>query len=394
MQETVVNIDDHRQPSILSKLETYQRISRKWAPVLHPSEVGIALWVVDHTVGWSRGSIRTTVGRIARGTNISRRSAFKYLANMEEIGLLYRSEFDGKTIVLRINHHWEGAVALPIPKSKRGSSSANLAHQQCTSRTLITDSLLHLDNTLETDPSDHSQVVKIEEDPGEGLKATIAVITDKPARTPATAMTERDWIAGARESCPQGVISRWTRRDMAQMKRLSKTFTMGQGVATPAGEFLFWATSNWPQIMATEFKWMTDSPPPAIPSVGFFVRFISNFMDCWSKDNLNNWMRSGEGTEFERLTSRGMTRDQAMVEIAKRRAVEIIKDEMTKRERKVRVREQRQDNPMPRTPEVHPLSQAAGKLKPVATEGYQPDADELARMDELLVPAFREKGST
>jgi hypothetical protein len=49
------------------------------------------------------------------------------------------------------------------------------------------------------------------------------------------------------------------------------------------GDFLYWATLNWLKIMRRQFKWMTKTKPPQAPTVEFFIRFLPQFQECWTK---------------------------------------------------------------------------------------------------------------
>lgn len=144
------------------------------------------------------------------------------------------------------------------------------------------------------------------------------------------------WRTAMQETFPQATISAWTRKDLGRVGQKLKGFTLPEGMTFPA--FADWSVRNWTQIMSKQFRWMKKSSPPAMPDLSFWLHFARQFADCHAEGKLRSWLRSGEASELQKLMGRGMTEEQALAEIGRQRAARGMRDEMTKREQKVKIK--------------------------------------------------------
>lgn len=133
------------------------------------------------------------------------------------------------------------------------------------------------------------------------------------------------WQAAMAEVHPTGVLLTWSKRDVGMVKGKAKGWALGQRISFP--DFIDWCVRNWSAVCRTQLKWMTQRPPPTVPSLGFLITFIDHFVDCWASGALKQWMSEADRTEYERLLGSGRTHEEALREVGKAEAIIQMRDE-------------------------------------------------------------------
>lgn len=123
----------------------------------------------------------------------------------------------------------------------------------------------------------------------------------------------------------------WGKREAGMVKNtLAIKWT---GKAEELHDFLDWAVTNWSQIMADQFGWMTREPAPAVPSIKFIASFRDNFVRAFGKRSIDKTLAGLSGHERtirEGMLKEGLTHEQAMFKLAERRARQDLREEIEK----------------------------------------------------------------
>lgn len=358
--------------SLQAKLVIYQKLNREWAEHLDPYEFRVLSAVIDRTVGWGVTEAQFSAGRLLRGDKmngplrIGRTRFYEALASLEERGMIRRrpDASNPDKIHYSVTPDWSPKMALNLPKRLKENPATRCKepvrqtdttcppreHHLSATRTQYTGSPQtgNLRTGSSAAPSDREP-----SNPVAAIRQTITrtVASHDAARTARIAKSasrstadgvEVAWRDALRLAFPDAVEPVWTGREKAQAKRLAKGWTHAKQITF--ADFTDWAVTNWTQIMRKQFKWMTKAPPPAVPAFSFYVAMIDQFAECWGEGKLEEWATAKERTEIERLMARGMTFEQASVEIGKRHAMSELRDEMRDREIKVRARERSASN--------------------------------------------------
>lgn len=107
------------------------------------------------------------------------------------------------------------------------------------------------------------------------------------AMSPKATMTniESIWVSACRKHLNIFPMP-WRVAEKSMVKKLkARLETNGQ---TPGQfiELLEWSVQHWVDMRSSAFAWMTDSPPPAMPSIPFFVRWVERFMEYMQRPAL------------------------------------------------------------------------------------------------------------
>jgi hypothetical protein len=132
------------------------------------------------------------------------------------------------------------------------------------------------------------------------------------------------------------VLKPWTMVEKAKVnKALVKCWT-----DSPARlhEFVEWSAENWTRITTTIFAWMTRSPPPGQPELGFFLHQRERFLDAFSRNTIaadREKLTPGEQRDMHDLLAKGFTRDEAFKSVTRSQAIGTIRKEIDERERNI-----------------------------------------------------------
>lgn len=381
-------------------VQAYQHAIRKWSPYLSASEFVVLLQLIDRTYGWQKDwvTIRTATllrgDKTYRGMMISERTLFRALSSLERHGLISRTKHrERQSLTYSVNFDWvpRGATAEEIRPDVRPKRGAKMASNPCHSDTPPMpnwhtkegiegeDNLEKVDHTGAPEPAapDPGPDTTNDFGPDKGERASArgkaspqcppSIISSKvQLRTRSLSgmvqQSEMRWRGALAKNYPNATVHHWTQREIGMMKRKAEGWQHVRQISF--SDFIEWCAINWPQIMRKQFKWMAKQAPPAVPDLGFFVSFMSQFADCWGDDKFREWLNSKERTEQEKLMAQGMTSDEASAEIGKRRAVEKMRKENRKASDRVALRRRALDRKEKRVARmehmpVHPQSKNA-----------------------------------
>lgn len=403
--------------SLQTKLAVYQQLNREWAQHLDPYQFRVLFAIVDRTIGWGALETQISAGSLLRGNamygplNIGRSKFYEALSSLEAKGLIRRrSEVTNPDKVhYGVCPNWGRVPTSDAPKSGRNSAkngSENLSATR-TSPVRNTDTpcpphgpniqVVPFTDNLRTgssaaprvrDPSEFSDNVR-EDD----RAATDAASPETRTNRGNAARVEGAWRRALAETFPDAVEPVWTAREKVQANRLAKGWMHGRQISFI--DFTGWAVRNWTAIMREQFKWMKQAGPPAVPAFGFYVHMIQQFAECWGERKLEEWASAKERTEVERRMSRGMTFEEATADYAKQHAMGQLRDEMRKREIKVRARSRAADAKLKQAEQlaefggkapVHPRSIAAQEMRATAHQSDPPAVPAPERPDEAMPP--------
>lgn len=104
-----------------------------------------------------------------------------------------------------------------------------------------------------------------------------------------------------------------------------------QGTTEEMHDLIDFSVTNWAIIRETTFAWMTKSPAPVFPDLGFFIRRHLDFRAVWSRRTHDDWLNSlplGEHRRLLELTTReGLSREAALAKIGEERAKYAMREE-------------------------------------------------------------------
>lgn len=376
--------------SLQRKAECYQKVWREWGSALDPYEQVIVLQLIDRTIGWGRREVYCTIRDLLDGDSIysgvmaSRRKLFYALSSLEGKGVIKRRK-DLQVpdrVHYTVNMGWSPDVALNLPK--RLKVPVHEVHDPV-------HQVHHPVYDVHSIESNH-RPVSCSQYQGDAVPAPRSPnpagrgrgIVNQPAAANTEVATERRavrverstvegvehaWRCASAETFPPAVQPAWTGREKGQAKRAASGWAHARQISFIG--FVEWAVTNWTAICAKQFKWMTKSPPPAVPAFGFFIAMLDQFAECWSEQKLDAWVSAKERTELERMMARGQTYEQATAELGRTRAAVELRGEMTKREVVVRARERSAEMKEQRAEKiaefggaapVHPRSRAAQRM--------------------------------
>lgn len=88
-------------------------------------------------------------------------------------------------------------------------------------------------------------------------------------------------------------------------------------------EFFEWSVTNWRHVMTEKFSWMTKKPSPAYPEIQFLctLKFMNAFLEAWAcrKEHDEHQNSEGEAGLLRKLTASGMSHEQAIYEMGRRK---------------------------------------------------------------------------
>ncbi|GHD02169.1 hypothetical protein GCM10019060_37310 [Novosphingobium pokkalii] len=413
-----------------AKLEAYQRVIREWSGHLTVNEFVVLIAVTDRTIGWGKREARFRVSALLSGDTvyarlpIKRTAIFDALASLEAKGVIHRRRDRSRPdhVHFRVNINWKPGTAslLEYPEGTESGSATRtnpsaIRTGQSATRTLYTVSDTVIENGSQEravparsateekfcpGKEERPQPQTPSPRPRKPLADPVTLIREKAANaqaierarqadekagrtspSPATKLViiEGAWRDAILEAFPHNVIPVWGVREKAQAKQAAAKFLHHNQITFPA--FVAWAATNWTAIMRKQFKWMTKSPPPAVPAWGFFIAQLHQFAECWGERKLEAWLSDTDRTEIEKAMGRGATWEQAVAQLSEAKAKGVLRQEMDKRELDVRIREAAAELKMARAQKladyagnapVHPRSRAAMRMKREAEQAANP----------------------
>lgn len=295
------------------------------------------LWLIDATVSYSRMNLTISLAEMVRGKNredgtswlqpcgLTKATLSRVIAALEDRGLLTRRNTRGRVRqTYTINTEWEPTMRdLPVPKRKMNPGAQKLL-PQC--EAISPEELPHSEAAIKTG-KERGQVkpplatsASYGRVGGGKAEEAIARVINRPKKKPSPDQ-RRKWLKNIwEESWKEGnygsLAPTLTAKDRGQLgKAVDRWPDKGEAVAR-------WAITNWREIMAKTFAWMTDHPPPNRPAVGFLLKFIDKFNEAFAEQEFAASNRGidalGEEAEFKRMIETGMSVEQAWKEMGKR----------------------------------------------------------------------------
>jgi hypothetical protein len=339
---------------LLDRVLAYQWATRVWRPHITPFDLSFLLYVIDNTVGRGRTTFYATTEQLIEGhegilvpTGLQRTSLVKSIKTLKDVGAL-KTRSDGRNTYFSVDltaEPEELMAGLKLPKRLREPSVESMARLENEIEASISEASACRHTTSSLSPDDNQLVATRHaitkgrirkvgiENPSAARGDVQGVLSSIEARKTERRTTNPDswtcWSDAWSSTFPSSPCPVWAVRDKSAMKQ-AKLRCEGSKVIWP--DFVTWSVTRWTQIMSAEFGWMKQSPPPAFPNVLFFARFITKFLDRYL-DEQRTERRSTAITDEEivaGLIERGMTRDEALVEIGKRKGVAAIRTEVAK----------------------------------------------------------------
>lgn len=385
--------------SLLLKVEAHQRVVREWRPYLSDPEYIVLIEIVDRTIGWGRREAYFTIRALVQGDEIysgcgvGRSTVFRALGELERKGFISRRKDqqvpDRVHYAVRVDWKPEGLEPL------KGRSNQSRA-ETTPSRREIDGSRSGTLYTVSPSLSENGSLAPADAD-AVVISSTTARVRQKKALVPSPAARVRQQVSDAQavpearlaeigqttstvieaawrlalsEVFPGNAERAWGAREKGQAKVAMKNWLGAKTIPFPM--FVEWSVRNWTAIMSKQFRWMTKSPPPDVPTWSFFIAMLAQFTQCHGEHKLEEWLTSADRTELERMQGRGMTYDQALTELASNKAAAGMRKEMERREINVTARGRAADAALDRATRlvdyggaapIHPRSRAADKLR-------------------------------
>jgi hypothetical protein len=316
--------------STYNRLLVTQRLNRDWRPHLNIQERDFLSYLIDNSVCYGRDWLKATVNQIVDGTDWlvaigqSRRTVFRVMESLKAKGVLVVKTLARRVSCFILNLKWEPDMGLPISKKQAARMAARDAELspgapekysapqalkpevQCLSGTPKKNSIKGKDSTRGAPRLDGAAVVKaIKERVRPERKA------DKVEKTTAI------WRRAHAEGHPGNIVPVLGKKEKGQLTLFAARFPQD------GNEMLEWVIINWRAIVAEHFQWMDRSPPPQLPHPGFLLRYAPTFAEAFStrkrKDEVA--LMPQEEREYHELRDSGLTHDDTLLEIGKRRAL-------------------------------------------------------------------------
>jgi hypothetical protein len=342
----------------LDRAIVYQMANRVWRKYFNPTEISVLYYIIDRTIGWGKTSFSASVKNILTGNEdyagvgVSRATLFRILHVLEMKGVIGRIT-KATHIVINLNVNWlqqlERKMTLPIPKRLQGTAKKpdtsltmrpHQSHNETQNkRSNYKGSLLagYGATRHNTDADDDKGAKAQTKDATASLAKTISNIQTAQRNTtsdrissimekirPSTVDVEALWVNTMIEHHPKVMHRAWTRVLQARLKREVKGFML-QGHTF--GQYVAWVVQYWPQIIDRHFKWMKKSPAPTTPDIGFFLSFQDRFTQAFHSREVERMVNKGTHKTVEQLMAGGMTKDDALLTVAKRQVSASMADE-------------------------------------------------------------------
>lgn len=424
----------HDPASLQFKAEAYQIVLRRYSAHLSAYELIVLTQIVDRTAGWGKLEASFTTKALREGDDyyggianaVGRTAMFEALASLEAKGILNRRP-DVRNRDKRhysVNFDWRPNMSIPTsdrlqnrvdtPSATRTTPSVMRTDASAT-RTLYTGNHRQVIKTgNHCDPASRAAVVNSGPEEGRevnpaarvraraGEAAAVSTVARqtkvaKASITDAVGAAETVWRNAIREAFPGVPATAWGARERGQAKNAIRLWHKS-GVTF--NDLLDWAARNWAAIMRKQFKWMNRQSPPDVPTISFVHAFLDQFKECHASGKLEQWLDKADRTEIEKIMARGVTYEEAMHELAQRKAASGLREEMEKREAEVRLQNKVARIRLDKAERLeklggieappHPRSKLAQRLRAEARAAAAPQPTTLSGPDpdfpEVMVP--------
>ena len=91
--------------------------------------------------------------------------------------------------------------------------------------------------------------------------------------------------------------------------------------------FIDWAARNWTAIMRTQFKWMTNNPPPPAPRWSFLIKFLTDFIDYYAEGKIKE-LADPDRADIDKIMARGVSWELAVTQLAEAKVAGALRGQM------------------------------------------------------------------
>lgn len=411
-----------------------RRLTRDWIRPLEPSEFQMLAFILGATCNWGKLDRRFTYRYIEHGDNmtagtgVSPRHARRLVTALEDKGAISvdRSDMHTLGLLIRPNLNWKPEVGmLSLPKrikdathtdetpadgfgrtprtdlagpsghgwpdikedlqnispeeplagsstsSRAGGETLNFLPQSQT-RKRTRPALPAKEPTppvAATPPSKFDPAKVVAELQAKSAdKADKAKLNLKPVSLEATYRAAlRDGFEGSDLPLPAA----WGAKERGQAKKLFEGYS--QLSAEDAHECLRWVVLNWRALRSSLFGWMTRSPAPDVPHIGFLlsrrVNIVAAFVD-YRTDGRIDRIEDEDTRRVAKLVRAGKSDEQARLQVAEENAVRRMREENAKAKqdashllRAAQIAEKQMEKKYRGRAEIHPQSETAQRLR-------------------------------
>jgi len=373
----------------LERLLVFQKVNRVWRPHLSVAERDLLFYLLDRTVSWGNDNCEMTVGQMAKGSNWatgsghSERNLFRTLKSLRERGLLSQS-YNGRATTFVLNLNWEPPVeqdmSLSVPKRLKGpledmfrapesadeiaqlldeengnmaekalpiwqNSSANMAEQHCQFGIPINS----IPKTVEDNDKNSRNTLSGVDGASQGSVPGMSYrVRTRPTAAQAIAAAKAKpkgkvarplwvtWRDARQAAFPNVPCTAWSKKDNGMIHRVEER---AKQTKMDPNAFIEFCVLHWRETIVREFSWMKQSPPPTYPQVAFLAtdKFLEKFIDRYATSLTQKRLAFGltEETDVERLRQSGMSYEEALIEVGKRKGVAAQRKEFDKRGREL-----------------------------------------------------------
>jgi hypothetical protein len=324
--------------SSYARLTTLQRLQREWRPHLNIGERDFLAYLLDNTVCYGRDWLKATVDQMIAGTDwlprigMAKRSIYRVVESLKTRGLLTVKMLARRVPCFIVNLKWSPAVSIPISKKQAermaareaGLSpgapeseekfSANLAMNppfQCQIGSPKKDSIQENDSTTAAARGGGVR--------GEDVINEIRARKAKPKKADKDAKLRTVWRDAHAEAFPGRISPLLSVKELGMLSRIRDRYP------ADGAELIQWSVINWRQIIAERFDWMTRSPPPEMPNVQFLLGQVTSFAEAFATDRhaAAVALMPDEAREYHQFRDSGLSHDDTLLEIGKRRALQV-----------------------------------------------------------------------
>ena len=351
----------------------WQTLCLEWRAHLTMAERDLLCYLQANSMGYGRRMIRLSVGQIADGSisprtgdlwlvpsGLSRSTIIRTVASLKQKGALIYTPGSGRRAAsYQLNLDWDYPVIpkFPISKKRRAELAAmhpgaedSSSNEQNDARSGVNVTPLPNRSGVNVTPTvlielstclhrgsgsgkpDGPQGVgkvgkKAQEE--ESADAVVNRIKNRKSTKEDKDKNLKQIWTEAHKNGGLGIPVLIGPKDLGQLARVRDRL----GERGP--EFLLWALTRWPQIVAEHFGWMNRTAPPTRPDPNFMLTHANVFIEAFG---VHLRVQEAGGTpdeqELRRLVETGLSPEAALIEIGRRKALGDERGEIA-RERKL-----------------------------------------------------------
>lgn len=348
---------------VYERLRAFQLVNIEWRAHLSQAERDLIAYFVANSIGYGRPSIRMSLDQMVSGSinprtgklwlmpcGMSRSTVGRTIASLYTKGALLVQAAQGRRAASYApNLEWDYPMRDKFPLSK--AARARMAEQESLhpgaeedGRSMVKLTPLRDRSVVNLTPTvykegeyekNHSRSGKPDGGLGgevrDNAEALIKSIRDrKPSKAQGDNNVTQIWRE-AHATGELGIPPLLSKKGLGQLARVRDRL----GEQGP--EFLSWAVSTWPQIIAGHFGWMDRQAPPSRPDPGFLLGHANTFIEAFGIYQRSQ-VSGGtlEEQELRRLMETGLSPEESLIEIGRRRALGDERGELAKERKRLK----------------------------------------------------------